>query len=95
MENEHVSSAKSTHLGVSRNGAIAKIIHPLINTWACNSEFFVNFDRNLKRLRKETCKNVIINDSVVSRKYLIIKSCLVVNMLKCTAVCSCHGKKQA
>ena len=37
---------------------------------------------------------MIINDSVVSRKYLIIKSCLVVNMLKCTAVCSYHSKNK-
>lgn len=37
---------------------------------------------------------MIINDSVVSRKYLIIKSCLMVNMLKCTAVCSYHGKNK-
>lgn len=37
---------------------------------------------------------MIINDSVVSRNYLIIKSCLVVNMLKCTAVYSYHDKNK-
>lgn len=32
MENEHVSSAKQTQLGVSRNGTITEIIRHLINT---------------------------------------------------------------